>query len=52
METHKMGLLVVIWVCYHENMQVFCLWIRLQNHPGDRTCKIVHEWSKLRTGRS
>ncbi len=35
-----------------QHMQVFRLWIHLQNHPDDRTCKIVHKWSKSRTGRS
>ncbi len=24
----------------------------MQNHPDDRTCKIVHKWRKRRTGRS
>ncbi len=35
-----------------QHAQVFRLWIRLQNHPYDRTCKIVHKWRKCRTGRS
>ncbi len=35
-----------------QQVQVCRLWIHLQNHPDDRTCKIVHTWSKHRTGRS
>ncbi len=35
-----------------QHVQGFRLWIRLQNHPDDRTCKIVHKWSKRSTSRS